>query len=165
MSADDDVAPGDGRDETEAERLDRNWNEILQETRVVQTGTQILTGFLLAIAFQARFAELDGFQEAVYLVLVCIAVVATLLALTPVSMHRALFRRRAKKRLVATGNVLLVLTLLAVLLTLSGTALLVFDIVAGRAAGFTAGTVALVLGLLAWFLAPGIARIRMRRVG
>ncbi|TPX04580.1 sodium:proton antiporter, partial [Schumannella luteola] len=43
MSADDDVAPGDGRDETEAERLDRNWNEILQETRVVQTGTQILT--------------------------------------------------------------------------------------------------------------------------
>ncbi|WP_291053049.1 DUF6328 family protein, partial [Herbiconiux sp.] len=49
-----DVAPGDGRDETENERLDRNWNELLQELRVIQTGTQILTGFLLAAVFQSR---------------------------------------------------------------------------------------------------------------
>ena len=43
-----DAVPDDGRDETEGERLDRNWNELLQELRVIQTGTQILTGFLLA---------------------------------------------------------------------------------------------------------------------
>ena len=40
--------------------MDRNWNEMLQELRVTQTGTQILTGFLLAIAFQNRFTELTG---------------------------------------------------------------------------------------------------------
>ncbi|MBN9194503.1 MAG: sodium:proton antiporter, partial [Microbacterium sp.] len=73
MADEDDALAGDGRDETEAERLDRNWDEILQETRVVQTGTQILTGFLLAIAFQQRFEDLDGYQIAVYLVLVCFA--------------------------------------------------------------------------------------------
>jgi len=28
---DTDGKPGDGRDEAETERLDRNWNEILQE--------------------------------------------------------------------------------------------------------------------------------------
>ena len=28
-------------------RRDRNWDELLQELRVTQTGTQILTGFLL----------------------------------------------------------------------------------------------------------------------
>jgi hypothetical protein len=39
----DDVIP-DGRDETTSERADRNWNEVLQELRVLQTGTQILTG-------------------------------------------------------------------------------------------------------------------------
>jgi hypothetical protein len=163
MASDDDAVPGDGRDETETERLDRNWNEILQETRVVQTGTQILTGFLLAIAFQQRFEELDGYQIGVYLVLVCIAVIATLLALTPVGMHRALFRRRAKKRLVETGNRLLVATLTAVLLTLSGTALLIFDMVAGHPAGFVAGGTVLLLGLAAWFVLPGLARIRTRR--
>ena len=32
------------RRETEIERLDRNWNNLLQELRVVQTGVQLLTG-------------------------------------------------------------------------------------------------------------------------
>jgi hypothetical protein len=45
----------DGRAETPTERLDRNWAELLQELRVIQTGTQILTGFLLAAVFQSRF--------------------------------------------------------------------------------------------------------------
>ena len=62
-SAEADADPADGRDETVDERMDRNWNEMLQELRVTQTGTQILTGFLLAIAFQNRFAELDRFQQ------------------------------------------------------------------------------------------------------
>ena len=53
----------DGRPETPAQRADRNWNEILQELRVLQTGTQILTGFLLALAFQPSFADLDGGQR------------------------------------------------------------------------------------------------------
>jgi len=73
MAADDDALPDDGRNETQAERLDRNWNEILQELRVVQTGTQILTGFLLTVAFQQRFEDLDRFQVTVYLVLVALA--------------------------------------------------------------------------------------------
>jgi hypothetical protein len=163
MARDDDAAPGDGRDETENERLDRNWGEILQELRVVQTGTQILTGFLLAIVFQQRFEELTGYQLVVYLVLVCMAALATLLALTPVSMHRALFRRRAKKQLVDTGNRLLLAALVTVLLTLAGTALLIFDLVAGNAAGVIAGAAVLVFGAVAWFALPALHRIRTRR--
>lgn len=162
MSADDAVT-GDGRDETAAERLDRNWTEILQELRVVQTGTQILTGFLLTVAFQQRFDALDGYQIVVYLVLVSLAAVATILALTPVGMHRALFRHQAKDQLVRTGNALLKLTLLAVLLTLAGTAMLIFDIVAGHPAGFIAGGIVMILGITAWFALPTAARIRMRR--
>ena len=60
MNPDADAVADDGRDETEAERLDRNWAELLQELRVVQTGTQILTGFLLTLVFQQRFTELDA---------------------------------------------------------------------------------------------------------
>ena len=30
--------PDAGRDETEEERLDRKWNDLLQELRVMQTG-------------------------------------------------------------------------------------------------------------------------------
>ena len=44
-------ADGETRDETDAERLDRNWNDILQELRVMQTGTQLIAGFLLTLPF------------------------------------------------------------------------------------------------------------------
>ena len=56
-----------GATRSPAERADRNWSEVLQELRVMQTGTQILTGFLLALAFQPAFADLDDGQRTFYL--------------------------------------------------------------------------------------------------
>ena len=160
MNADADAVKGDGRHETESERLDRNWGDILQELRVVQTGTQILMGFLLTLVFQQRFTELDDYQVAIYLVLVGLAALATVLALTPVGLHRALFRQGAKPQLVVVGNVLLVATLVVVGLTLAGTATLVFDVVAGHLAGIVAGSLTFALCAAAWFLLPGIVRPR-----
>ena len=155
-----DDLPGDGRDETENERLDRNWAEILQELRVIQTGTQILTGFLLAIAFQQRFEDLDLFQTDVYLVLVSGSVLATLLGLAPVSLHRELFRRRAKKTLVRAADVLLRLTLMAVALVLTGTVLLIFDVVTTRPLAITMASITAVLLVGIWLALPW--RIRRR---
>ena len=75
----------DGRDETPNERADRNWSEVLQELRVMQTGTQILTGFLLALAFQPAFADLSEYERAFYLVLVVLAALSTIIARRPVA--------------------------------------------------------------------------------
>lgn len=155
-----DDVPGDGRDETENERLDRNWSEILQELRVIQTGTQILTGFLLAIAFQQRFEDLDVFQTDVYLVLVSGSVLATMLGLAPVSLHRELFRRRAKRTLVRAADVLLRLTLIAVALVLTGTVLLIFDVVTTRPLAITMASITAVLIGGIWLVLP--RRIRRR---
>ena len=44
----------DQRGETSLQRLDRNWTDLLQELRVIQTGVQLLTGFLLTEPFQSR---------------------------------------------------------------------------------------------------------------
>jgi hypothetical protein len=127
-----DADPADGRDETFDERMDRNWNEMLQELRVTQTGTQILTGFLLAIAFQNRFSELDRFQHGVYLALVLAAVLTTILGLAPVNLHRVLFRQHAKELVVGVAHVLLRLTLGGVGVVMIGTVLLIFDVVVDR---------------------------------
>ncbi len=144
------VDPEDGRHESVDERLDRNWIEILQELRVTQTGTQILTGFLLAVAFQPTFAGLQPYQHRIYLVLVTVAVLTTALGLVPVSLHRSLFRRHAKLEVVQTGHILLRLVLLGVGLVLTGTVLLVFSVVLGPApAVLAAGATGLVLGGLA----------------
>jgi hypothetical protein len=151
-----------GRAETETERLDRNWNEMLQELRVTQTGTQILTGFLLTLAFQPRFEDLDQFQVDVYLVLVGLAALATGLGLAPVSLHRALFRQRAKKRIVQTGHLLLRATLATVATLMIGVVMLIFDVVVNRQAAITAAVGAAVIIALLWVVIPGIYRARHR---
>lgn len=82
------------RGETEVQRRDRNWNSLLQELRVVQSGVQLLTGFLLTLPFQQRFGVLDRPMRYVYLVTVGLSVGATVLLVAPVSIHRLLFRHR-----------------------------------------------------------------------
>lgn len=156
----DDIDPRDGRDETENERNDRNWTELLQELRVIQTGTQILTGFLLTLAFQQRFSELDSYQVATYLALVVVAALATALALSPVALHRALFRHRAKGTIVRIANLVLKATLAAVGLTLVGTSMLIFDVVVGRTAGIVAAGAALVVVIIGWIVLPIVVRTR-----
>lgn len=147
------VAPA----ETERARLDRNWSEILQELRVTQTGTQILTGFLLTLAFQPRFADLDAFQVDVYLVLVVLAALTTALALAPVSLHRTLFREGAKEQIVIFTDRILKATLVGVALVLSGTVMLIFDVVLGRAAALVGGGASLVVIVGFWVLLPILA--------
>jgi len=156
-----DVDLADGRDESVNERMDRNWNEILQELRVTQTGTQIFTGFLLTIAFQARFTELTTFQVRVYLVLVISAVLTTAFGLAPVSLHRSLFRKGAKMTVVETAHIIMRITLVGVAVMLIGTVLLIFDLVVGRnAALILAGVTLLVVIILA--LLPAVLRSSRR---
>ena len=140
-----DVDPTDGRDETLNERMDRNWNEILQELRVTQTGTQIFTGFLLTIAFQQKFGELTTFQIRVYLVLVIAAVLTTALGLAPVNLHRALFRKGAKMIIVQTAHVIMRITLAGAAVMLFGTVLLIFDLVLNRTAALVAAGATLLI--------------------
>jgi amino acid permease len=140
--------------ETETDRLERNWSELLQELRVTQTGTQILTGFLLTLAFQPRFADLDQVQIDVYLVLVVLAALTTALALAPVSLHRYLFREGAKAQIVRIANVILKATLVGVALVLTGTVMLIFDVVVGVTAGFIAGAATLLVILAIWIGLP-----------
>ena len=85
------VRSSDGRQETDIQRLDRQWNDLLQELRVVQTGVQLLTGLLLTLPFQPRFDQLAPLARGVYLFTVVTAVTASVLLIAPVAMHRALF--------------------------------------------------------------------------
>ncbi|WP_207456391.1 DUF6328 family protein [Herbiconiux sp. SYSU D00978] len=159
-----------GRDETEAERLDRNWSELLQELRVTQTGTQIITGFLLTVPFQSRFEELDLYQMVAYLIVVSLAVTATMLSLAPVNLHRLLFRKQAKRQIVEAADRILRLALLTIGLVIAGVVLLVFDIVGefmagtgvGRPMGIIAALVTAAVLIALWVVVPYGAHPRRR---
>ena len=83
-------------DQPSEDTLTRNWNELLQELRVTQTGVQILTGFLLTVPFSNRFEDLTAFQRDVYLAVLAGSVLTTGLVVAPVAMHRVLFRQRRR---------------------------------------------------------------------
>lgn len=148
------------RGETELERLDRNWNSLLQELRVVQTGVQLLTGFLLTLPFQARFQVLSNAMKTVYLVTVGCSVAATALLIAPVGLHRLLFRRHRVSALVSAAHRCALSGLVLLGLALTGVTVIIFDTVAGTAAGAIAGGCALVLLGVAWLLVPLLLRAR-----
>ena len=146
------------RDETPAERADRNFNDILQELRVTQTGAQVLFSLLLTVPFSARWETVTPYQERVYFIALLLAATTTIFLVAPVSVHRILFQTgekpwvvRISSGLAITGTVLLCLTLTTVLLLITDV-LFSNRLATLTAAGFAAVTLAL------WFVPPLLRR-------
>jgi hypothetical protein len=155
------------RDESPLQQLDRQWNELLQELRVSQTGVQLLTAFLLSLPFQSRFQTITHPQRALYLTTIALSLLATGLLLAPVSIHRRVFRRHERGELVRVANVLAQAGLVALNLALAGVATLIFDVTEGQAAGIMVGVCTLVVLGCLWFVTPlffpRLLRIRRER--
>ena len=104
-------------DESEDEKADRRYDELLQELRVAQTGVQFLFAFLLTLAFTQRFGQITEFQHRLYVGTLLATAVASALLIGPVPLHRILFRRGLKPRLVRGADLMarggLVMLLLA----------------------------------------------------
>lgn len=142
------------REETLAERDDRNLAELLQELRVAGLGIQVLFGFLLAIPFTMKFSRLDGTQRDLYVAALLLAAVATALLLGPVAYHRLVFRRQQKESLVRAANTMAVCGLVTVALAVCTSVALVLSYVLppALAAVISACLAALFGGL--WFAFP-----------
>ena len=138
------------------ETLTRNWDELLQEIRVTQTGVQILTGFLLTVPFSNRFGELTSFQRSVYLAVLAGSVLTTALVVAPVATHRVLFRRRRRELLVESGNRFALAGLAMLAVTVSGVVLLVVDVVVGTVEGWLAGGAILLVFTFLWAVLPRV---------
>jgi hypothetical protein len=145
--------------------IDRNWNELLQEIRVTETGVQILTGFLLTVPFSQRFGELDDVQRATYLAVLCGSVLTTALVVAPAAFHRILFRHRARRWLVEAANQCARAGLVLMAVTTSGTIFLVFDVVEGTTTALVAFVLALAYFGSLWGLVPLLSHRRARSQG
>ncbi len=148
--------------ETPAQRLDRNYGEILQEVRVAQTGVQLLLAFLLMLAFTPRFDVLTAFQRDVYVASLVLGAAATALLIAPTPFHRLVFRRQLKQQLVKASSRFAFFGVTLLMLALSSSMLLILDVVVGadRARWITGGTMAW-FGLW-WYVAPLWTRLCSR---
>ncbi|MCG6567475.1 DUF6328 family protein [Tessaracoccus sp. Y36] len=144
-----------GRDqEPPHKRLDRHWNELLQELRVTQGGVQILAGLLYTLPFQARFEAVDQAQRWVYLGAVSFATLSAALLIAPVAFHRALFRRRLRQNLIRVSATVTKLGLALLALSLTLVSVLVFSVVAGWVAAAVSGGVAVLFFSVVWLALP-----------
>lgn len=135
-----------GRDETEEERADRMWGELIQEIRVAQTGVQILFGFLLTVVFTPRYADLQHVDQVIYIVTVVLGACATGALIGPVSLHRLVSGRRVKPQAVQWASRLTFVGLLLLLATMTASLLLIL-----RVATHDKFVPYLVAGVFTWY--------------
>lgn len=148
------MPPADDRDESRDEQLDRNWDELLQELRITQTGLQLLSGFLLTLPFTQVFAGLDSAQKWLYLALVLVASLAVGLNLTPVMLHRRVFGDHVKERVVEVGHLVSQAVIVAIALLVTGVATLIFSVVVSWTVGFVVGATLVVVLVVLLLVVP-----------
>jgi hypothetical protein len=163
MGSGEDTPRGYRRDESEAERLDRNFNELLQELRVSQTGVQILFAFLLSIAFQQNFAKLSSAQRGLYVGTLISAALAAVLIIAPVAAHRLMFRQHRKDAIVDLTARLAGVGLVFLGIAIVAAVFLVVSYVAGVAPAIAVSAVVAIVVLSTWLASPLLIRRRLRR--
>jgi high-affinity Fe2+/Pb2+ permease len=143
-----------GREETEAERLDRNLGELLQELRVALPGVQVLFAFLLAVPFQQGFQEITRFQERVYFATLLLTAISAVLLISPSAYHRMTFRMQQKDDLLFLANKLAIAGLAVLALAMTGAIMLITDYIFGSTATAVTTALSLLLFALFWFALP-----------
>lgn len=146
------------QDEDEAARLDRHWNELLQELRLAQTGTQILFAFLLSIAFTTPFQASDNFTHYVFTVTIIAAALAMGLLIAPVSFHRIVFQKKLRDRMIPIAGHLTSGGLVLLQVAIAGGVLLALDVALSRPAALVAVGVVSLWFIIFWYLIPAWVR-------
>lgn len=143
-----------GRQESAEERADRRWTDLLQEVRVAQTGSQVLFGFLMSVAFMPRFAELGSFDRGLYVATVLLGTLATASLTAPVACHRIFAGRRLKPQLVDAAARLVGTGLVMLALTIGSSMLLLLRVATGSATAGWIIAVAMLWFVNCWLILP-----------
>jgi MFS family permease len=141
-------------EETHKDRLNRNFDQMLQELRVVIPGVQVLFAFLLAVPFSTRFDRVDQFERVVFFIALLFAAFAVVLLLAPSIQHRLLFRHEQKRYLVETGTRLTIAGMTALALSMTLSLVLVAHFLYGLWAAGIVAAFALVSYGTVWYALP-----------
>jgi hypothetical protein len=148
--------------ESPKQRVDRELRELLEETRVVLPGVELLLGFLIILPFTAA-REITGFEQALYLTSLLATSTGLALLVTPTLYHRIHFRDVDKEDLIFLANRLVIVA--SVLISL-GIALAVYLVVQTLLGGVLAAIIAAGNALVFaafWFALPVIRGASRKR--
>jgi hypothetical protein len=154
-----------GREESEAERLDRNLGELLQELRVALPGVQVLFAFLLAVPFQQNFTKISEFEKKAYFATLLLTALSAALLIAPSAYHRLTFRYQQKHRLVFVSNRLAIAGLATLALAMTCAIMLITHVLFGTVATVVTVVLTLAMFTLLWAVLPLQRRLKYRDEG
>ena len=132
---------------------EKHFTDMLQQLRVVQTGVQILSAFLLTLPFTERFSHLDTVGTSLYTVSLVAAAVSTALLIAPVS-YRQRVGDRALANVVKVASRLAQAGMLALMVAAVGAVTLATRVALGSSWSIALGSAVAVVYLASWYLLP-----------
>lgn len=138
----------------------RQWNELLQEMRVMQTGIQILAAFLIILPFQSRFDIIEPREQIFYLVLLIAAVLLIVLLILPVAVHRHFFGQRVKATTVHLGHIVARIVAIGVGVLVSGCVWFVLQVLLGWQIGLYVGGPLMLVTICLLVILPRVIKPR-----
>ena len=145
--------------ETQKERDDREFRELIEEIRVILPGVQILGALLFTVAFSNKFESFSAMETRIYFAGFLASGVAAVLLIAPTAAHRILWRQPKKERLLQTASRCAFAGTCALAAALIFTTYLVGEFIYGNS--IAAACTAVFVGLVAWlwYALPFVQRI------
>ena len=142
--------------------VEQQFTDMLQQLRVVQTGVQILSAFLLTLPFTARFSQVDTADKSLYVVSLVAAATSTALAIAPVS-YRQRVGRESLENVVRLASRLAQGSMLALVISVTCAVTLAVRVALGSPWAVVIGAAVAVVYVSTWYLLPELHRRHMQR--
>jgi hypothetical protein len=92
-----DQSGGSQTSEDRRERLNRQFTELLQESRTAILGVQVLFVFLLRVPFSERFPSVSTLEQYIFYATLLCTLLSAVLLMAPNPHHRILWRHTRKR--------------------------------------------------------------------
>ncbi len=142
------------RDETEAERLDREHEQLFHELRAIIPGAEVMFAFLLTVAFTGRFETLSSVERGVYFAVFLMSGASLALLFAPTAFHRVRFRQRDKELMITLANQQAIVAMILISLSISGSAYLVTSLTYSAVAATAAAVTMWMFIAITWWAIP-----------
>jgi hypothetical protein len=157
--SDTDQSGGSQSSEDQRERLNRQFTELLQESRTAILGVQVLFVFLLRVPFSQRYPSVGTLEQYVFYATLLCTLLSAVLLMAPTPHHRILWREHQREKRLELGHRLIMAGLSFLALAVLGVVFLISELMVG---GVGAVAAALGIGVVFLWVWYGQPLIRMR---
>lgn len=152
--------PLSGTSKAEQEKLDRELDELLAETRVVLPGVTVLFAFLLTLPFVSNFQLAHARDRGAYFMAFISAALAMVLLIAQSAYHRLRGKPYDKARMLRTFTRQAISAIALLAIAMTSVVFLVTDMVYGGNAALPLAAAMFAFCLALWFGLPLARRLR-----